>query len=192
MSIFGLGSSTVSGQHYSEGNMIGSVGYGFGNLAQATFSVYKNSTGYNYSAIGPVFLKGEYMITDNFGIGGAFAYAGAEVIWEDEFTTTTTGETLKYKVDWSSWSLLARANYHLGDHDKFDPYLGAGVGYRTAKWNWSDNDPDEDYALSYDSPFHLGMELTGGARYFFTENIGAYVEVGMAKAVVQFGISAKM
>jgi hypothetical protein len=35
------------------------------------------------------------------------------------------------------------------------------------------------------------MELTIGARYFFTENIGLYAELGAAKTVVQGGLAVK-
>jgi hypothetical protein len=35
------------------------------------------------------------------------------------------------------------------------------------------------------------MEITVGARYYFMEHLGAYMEVGAAKSVVQVGLVGK-
>jgi len=37
----------------------------------------------------------------------------------------------------------------------------------------------------------FGFEFTLGARYFFSNNIGVYAEVGAAKSVMQGGLVAK-
>ncbi len=53
------------------------------------------------------------------------------------------GQDYQYNADLSctTFSGIVRFNYHFMDHDKIDPYIGLGVGYRSVKWNYSDNDP---------------------------------------------------
>ena len=42
--------------------------------------------------------------------------------------------------------------------------------------------------LSVSTIFQLGLEATFGTRFFITENIGAYEEVGLARAIMQVGL----
>ena len=76
---------------------------------------------------------------------------------------------------------------------KFDPYLGLGVGYRNSSYKYSSTDPnwDESTFTGFKNPFNFGGDLTFGTRYFFTDNIGAYVELGIAKSILQLGLTAK-
>jgi len=180
---------TASAQAFTEGQSSVSLGYGFGNLSQSLFKAYESLPDFNYKGAGPLFLKYEYGISENIGVGVNVAYIGAKVTWTDEFIEVEPGVPLRQETSWTSYSILARMNYHIpvGSTDKFDPYFGVGIGYRSGKWKASDNDPDFDWGVELDSPFILGMEMTGGARYLFTENIGVYGEVGLAKGLLQIG-----
>jgi hypothetical protein len=37
----------------------------------------------------------------------------------------------------------------------------------------------------------VGIEATFGTRFLFTDNVGAYVEIGLARAFFQFGVTGK-
>ena len=73
-----------------------------------------------------------------------------------------------------------------------------GVGYRKDSWKVESNDPDpeRDYLSSPSTSILVfsqkyAIDMTIGSRFMFTEKIGAYVEVGIAKAVIQGGLTAK-
>ena len=65
------------------------------------------------------------------------------------------------------------------------------VGYRSGTWKFESTDPNGTNDLNISNSFPLGFETTIGARYYFTDNIGLYAETGLAKAVIQAGLSFK-
>ncbi len=186
------GSLSGMAQSFSMGNNNVSVGYGIGNFIQAGFSSYKNYDEYSFKASGPFFLKYEHALSDRIGIGINIAYVGATVSYLDKsYIVDTTSMTFyKQTINWSSYSILTRFNFHFANSEKFDPYMGIGVGYRGAIWKYTDNDPNYDNSASVSSWFPLGFETTIGARYYFSPAIGAYMEFGLAKALLQFGLTA--
>ena len=171
-------------QAFEQGRSQVSAGYGVGNFVQALFQVYEEYDAWESSNVGPFFLKYEYGATEKIGFGVNIAYAGVNGKYdlEDVFTNEVTEETIK----WSSISVLARMNYHFGTHDKFDPYWGLGMGYRTGSWSFSEAGLEASNTL-----FPFGFETTFGSRYMFTPLLGAYAEVGISKAILQFGLNAK-
>jgi opacity protein-like surface antigen len=166
-------------QAFEQGKSQVSAGYGFGNFIQAVFSTYEVYEDFSSSITGPMFVKYEFGVSEKIGFGINFAFASASVSYKDVFAENQS-------INWSTWSGLARINRHFGSHEKFDPYIGLGVGYRSANWKFSESDLDVDNNLM---PF--GFESTLGARYMFTPNVGLYSEVGIAKAIFQFGLNAK-
>ncbi len=191
-------SSSLSGmaQSFSMGNNNVSAGYGLGNFAQFYFSTSYSTTNSNYSfqATGPFFLKYEHALDDRVGLGVNVAYVGATVSYLDKsyVVDSTTMTFYKQTINWSSYSILARFNFHFANYERFDPYWGFGVGYRGATRKVTDNDPNYNRDVSSNTWFPLGLEVTVGARYYFTPAVGAYMEVGIAKAIIQFGISANL
>lgn len=184
----------VSAQAFSEESSYVNVGYGFGNLTQSLFKIGEaNDYQYKYNGIGPLFLKYEYAVSEKIGFGVNIAYAQAQATYKYTATYITDGsKLLEETLDWKSYSALIRFNIHFGDNDRFDPYWGLGAGYRNASWSGFNNDPQSEYDVTtLSTPFNVGFETTLGCRFLFTENIGGYVEAGLAKAVVQFGLTAK-
>ncbi len=183
----------LSAQAFEEGRSYLSLGYGFGNLTQAVIKEAVAESDVKYSSFGPAFLKYEYAIAEKVGIGANLAYLSAKVSATDAYTDINNNE-IKYTetVKFSTFSVLGRVNFHFGDNDNIDPYFGVGMGYRTANWNYTSTDPNapENEDIKSLSPF--GMDMTFGTRFLFTDNVGAYVEVGMAKAVFQLGLVAKL
>jgi len=184
----------ITAQAFSEGSSFLNAGYGIGNFTQAAFKVgEQNDYQYKYNGVGPFFLKYEYAIDDKMGVGLNVAYAQAQATYKYTNTYITDGsKLLQETLDWTSYSVLLRFNLHFGDHDKIDPYWGIGAGYRDATWNGYNNDPQDNYNNGqFNNPINIGFETTFGCRFLFTEAVGAYVEVGIAKAVLQFGLTAK-
>lgn len=192
--MLGFSSNSVQAQATMQGEHLISFAYGFGNLSQSVFQAYEDSRDYEYRGVGPLFLKYEYMIEDKVGIGLNVAYVGANVSWTEDniFVDDQNTVLLQRETDRTSYSVLGRVNFHIGDYDIVDPYVGFGIGYRDASWTSSDNDPERDWGGDFGTSFNVGFELTGGARFMFSDHLGAFAEVGFAKAWTQIGITAKL
>ncbi len=182
---FLLPADKANAQAFKEGSNSISVGYGFGTFLGGLSSNFDQFGDVKYKGTGPLYFKFEHGVTDKIGLGVNVAYATNQ--WDYTYRSDSTTWTESTKR--STYSVLARFNYHIGNSDKFDPYLGLGLGYRNAKWTVEDSGP-EDSGVELKSLMPFGMELTIGARYFFSPNIAAYVEVGGAKSVAQAGLSA--
>ncbi|MBX2978350.1 MAG: outer membrane beta-barrel protein [Flavobacteriales bacterium] len=187
-----LSASSAQAQAFQEGGHTVSVGHGavtfLGNLNR-TFDLY---TDLNYKGLGPLYLKYEYGVTDRIGLGVNIAYATNE--WSYRYQgTDENGNAAQYteSTERNTYSVLARFNYHFGNSDRFDPYFGFGMGYRDANWKFNSSDPNGGSGVEVKSLMPFGFEFTLGARYFFTDNIGLYAEVGGAKSVFQGGLVAK-
>lgn len=179
---------SLNAQVFNPGDITISAGYGFPSLTNTIFNI---AEGENVSTtfIGPVFAKVEYAISETVGFGLNFGYSYGNATY-----TTQDGEIDSILYDsnfkYSSYSVLARFNFHFGNNEKFDPYAGIGMGYRNANYKYTGNDPDG--APSDLNGFnHFGLDFTIGARMYITDNIGIYGEVGVAKAPFQVGIVAK-
>jgi len=179
-------------QAFQEGDHAISVGHGavtfLGNLNR-TFDSY---TDMGYKGLGPLYLKYEYGVTDRIGLGINFAYATNEWSYRYE-TTDDQGNTTTYResTERDTYSVLARLSYHFGNSERFDPYFGFGVGYRDANWKMNTSGPGGGSGVELKSLMPFGFEFTLGARYFFSNNIGVFAEVGAAKSVMQGGLVAK-
>jgi hypothetical protein len=174
-------------QAFEQEKSYGSVGYGFGNIGNIVLNAYENNEGYNYSSLGPIFLKYEYAISDKFGIGASLVYLSGEA----KFTSTNgASNTYNNTISRVGYNAMLRFNWHFGDHDMIDPYFGIAAGYRSNTWSSDFEDPNTE-DLEVKTLNHLGLEATFGTRFMFHENLGAYVEVGLARAIFQIGLTGK-
>jgi outer membrane protein W len=87
---------------------------------------------------------------------------------------------------------MFRFNYHFATGKKIDPYVGLGIGYGSTKYT-SDTDGDDFGVIAeFKSIIPIGTEFTIGMRYFFSDAIGAYAEVGLSKSIANFGLAIKI
>lgn len=113
----------------------------------------------------PVGASFEVGVTDAISVGGNIDYLSSDY---------GAGAGSKFTALYFG----ARANYHFNEilnieSDKVDVYGGLNLGYRSFSWK---NDFDGDYGKSYGSGLYLGA-LVGG-KYYFSDNIGAFLELG--------------
>jgi opacity protein-like surface antigen len=172
----------IQAQAFSKGAVIVSAGYGFPNLQKTLFNLYNIYTGYTVKGFGPAHAKIEYGVNDYIGIGLAINYVNSSVSFTDQYN---------YKLAYNNFKVNLRTNVHYGTAEKIDFYSGLGVGYGNSSFNWTTNDPDGVPSESVIIPINIGFEATTGARYFFTDNIGMYAEIGLAKSIIQIGASFK-
>ena len=183
-----LSTSNVSAQVVKEGNIIADLYYGWPNLYNKVFLALVTSDGednLSSGGIGPVGIRGEYMLADKIGLGFDLAYSNARVKYEvnnyeEKFATTKIGAMVTF-------------NYHFIDNDALDFYGMIGAGYKNRSFKYTSNNPnsvdDFDFgATLIPVAFRLGV----GLRYFFTDNIGLNMAVGFGHSgIINGGVSFK-
>jgi opacity protein-like surface antigen len=192
-------SSKVNAQAVDEGNSIISVGYGFPNLGKSVFKAISAGSDVTIKGIGPIHLKYEYMVGEKIGIGASINIVNFSVNWVDQSMQgyDVNGDPIlvstAYKISSTNYSALFRFNYHFYTDDNLDVYYGLGAGYRGATYKVSSTPYDPDYTFSASGlTIPVGFETTLGMRYFFTEQFGAYTEIGIGKSLIQFGACLKL
>jgi outer membrane protein W len=165
-----------------------SAGYGLGLGYGRLLNAYQGYDGYKFSGFGPVALTFERAVTDNIGIGLQLGYSSYGGTWNQ---SSYLGSTYDYKYKWSTLSIMARGAYHFNVRNRnFDPYIGAGIGYRKYSYKYTSTDPTFNSTsnnISLGIP--LAYQLFVGARYMFNDNFGAYVEAGYGLSVLNAGIT---
>jgi hypothetical protein len=178
-----------------QGNFMISGGVGFVSLegVAQTFvtSVLSFTGGYTNLTTNPsipILVKGEYMISDYVGLGVNVNYS----TFKANFKVATIYDG---SVGMTRTSIIFRGNGHLGkllsdDNKYWDPFIGLGLGYQNIEVSYADNQsltPDPTFTV----PFPVTFEATAGIRYFVVPNFGAYLELGVSRAFIQVGVTAK-
>ncbi len=122
--------------------------------------------------------------------GGGLAFGGSiEVGVIPNLTVGAVGSFRSYSNIGSYYSIGARGSYHFNQllslsDEKFDLYAGAGLVYS----GFSYKDGFLSSAYSYGG---VGLGLHIGGRYFFSDNVGAFLETGVGFAPLQLGVTFK-
>jgi len=126
----------------------------------------------------PIAASFDYGINDNISVG---AYAGFLSQTEDLgfFTTKQTNLIIG-----------ARGAYHLDLVDNFDTYGGLLLGYNIVSAEVTSNNPLFPAGIAVSTSGIVYSAFVGG-RYHFTDNIGAFAELGFGIAILQFGLAVK-
>jgi hypothetical protein len=164
--LFCLGSSMgVFAQEFSKGDKVVNLGIGL---------VPYNGVKHYSNKVLPISGSFEYGIIDNLfdehsaiGLGGYIAYTS----WENKFDDT-----------YSDFILGARGAFHYQFIDKLDTYAGVMFGYDVVSYS----DSHQDVAGS-----GVASSFFTGARYYFTDNLAVFGELGYGIAVLELGISFK-
>lgn len=178
---------------FEEGKSYASIGYGYQLFSVK--SLFKAvATGTNEiktTGFGPIVYKYEYAVNEKIGIGISGAYTSSNISWTNN-TTDALGKnvTYNYKYKYSKFTFTPRLNIHLTENEKIDPYVGFGLGFKKAAFNLDTNDPT--YTDEIDFPTgKVSLEASFGCRFLFTEQIGAFVELGVGHGFFQGGVVAK-
>jgi len=130
---------------------------------------------------GPVYLKYEKSVGNDFGLGLNLAYVYNQ--WEAPGQSySNTSSFLKRH----SYSALIRLNYHFHNKNYYDLFAGFGIGYRRADLIYNIEIPD---TLKTPLSFPLGFELGIGGKYFLNPDLALYFELGTSKSFLQGGLT---
>jgi hypothetical protein len=189
--LFALSLNTAQAQIYPKGTTNFSVGYGafsYGNFILNLIT--KDLKDVNIQKTGPLYIKGEYAVADNFTLGLNVNYSTVA----SGFKLDSIQYLGSYKGDFSlrSTSIIGRANYTIPfAEDKAGFMVGGGLGYRAARLSYTDDNPKTPVDGGFSFPLPITFELTFGLRYYFTQNIGLYTEFGLTRSILQGGITAR-
>ena len=186
-----LAPTKTNAQALEQGNVIIDAYYGFPNLYSTVFeAAYEssNSTGLTLGSQGPLGIRAEYLITDKVGFGidlgmnsSSISYSEADInnnIYDYKFTTRKIGAIFTF-------------NYHFVENDILDAYFVVGGGYGNRTFKFTSTDPNY-IEESVESVIPISYKIGVGMRFFFTENIGANLALGLGQGgLVNAGISAK-
>jgi len=144
--------------------ILANVGIGFG-LSPAWFK----------TSLPPITASVEYAgLPIPLSVGGYFGFARYkfDLFWSDDDALVLT-----------RIAFGARAAWHFNFISNLDTYAGLAIG-------WMVNTYSEDYSLGSSGDFLYGFYA--GGRYFFTNNIGVYLEAGYSGlTLVSAGLSLK-
>jgi opacity protein-like surface antigen len=179
---------------FEEGKSYASIGYGYQLLSVKSLfkSVTTGVEGIKTTGLGPIVFKYEYAVSKKIGIGISGAYTASSISWTDNDAIDPNGNstTYNYKYKYSKFTFTPRLNIHLTENEKIDPYVGFGLGFKKASFSLDTNDPT--YTDELDLPLDkISMEASFGCRFLFTEQIGAFVELGVGHGFFQGGVVAK-
>ncbi len=142
--------------------------------------------------------KGTKFINAGIGLGGGY-YSGGGVgfVASADFGVApniTVGATAGYhsygnayaSYNYHSFDIGARGSYHFNEllnlsTDKADLYAGLGLSY----YSFSYGGYIDNYGSIY-VPFHIG------GRYFFSDKLGAFAELGSAINTLKVGVTLKL
>ena len=191
-------------QSLEAGKIIVDGYYGFGNLYNAIFESLASSSGLNITNrfVGPIGVRGEYLISEKVGFGLDLGYSSASMNYNETITsynydnngvpTMATTDTYNYSVKSSKIGAMVTFNYHFVESDKFDAYFVTGLGYGNRTTTYASTYVDYIVPSSTSSLFPVAARIGFGMRYFFTENIGANLGLGLGQGgLLNVGITAK-
>jgi hypothetical protein len=180
VAILSTAQSTVKAQAFKNGDMVANLGAGFGWY----------SYGYGVSSLPAISLSLEKGIKDidNVGplsIGGIVGFKHATYAWSSS-----------YDWSWTDYVVAARAGIHYDflKNEKLDTYGGIAVGLRfqsESYYSWVPPYGVNDYKKITDSSAHPLFAFYIGGRYYFTDKIAGFGELGYGLGYFTLGLSYK-
>jgi len=194
-------STNVNAQTVEEGNVIIDAYYGFPDLYKSTFkTAYANSGSeidLKIGGVGPVGGRLEYLLTDKVGLGLDVVYNSAKLTWREQqqvYNTTTGNYDTKiydYEASTAKVGAIVTFNFHFVDNDKLDVAGIIGAGYSNRNFKYTSTDPDYTGG-SISGLIPVGFKLGAVMRYYFTDNIGLNLGIGLGQGgLLNGGLSVK-
>lgn len=124
-----------------------------------------------------------------WGLGGFVGYKSLSYKYDNP------GWNFAYDYKYTYLTIGARGTWHYNEWhglDNLDTYGGIMLAYRSVSFKNNTVYPSNWLGGRYEwSGSGVGFSGILGARYYFTDNIGAFMEAGFGYSVLQLGLSAK-
>ncbi|MEY4141730.1 MAG: hypothetical protein RL110_1102 [Bacteroidota bacterium] len=164
----------------------------------------------DYQVVGSMLSYGgrvEYMISDQVGIGADVNYEVSGYSFKfDDYVYDANGNALQdvngdylittYQTQYTAKKMRAmfRLNFHFVQSEKVDMYTAFAGGYRNVNRTSETNPTTSGYSdINLNGALiPVAGRLAVGAKIYFTQNIGAHVELGaFGGGLLQAGLSVK-
>lgn len=181
----GLATKTTQAQVFYEGVNHLNVGVGLGG-----YGSYAYIAGSDYSRTPTIFLSFDHGFMDdlgpgNLGLGAFLGFSSAHA----NYNYAGLGYEWDYK--WSNFVIGARGTYHLLlDVDNVDLYGALSLGLWAQTYKYTNTDPFWNGTLDgSDTYMNLYYAFSVGGKYMFSENFGAFAELGYDVAYLKLGVT---
>ncbi len=164
---------------FLKGDKVVNVGIGIGS------TLYASS--YYHTKIPPISGSFELGFMDgvlekgSIGLGGYLGLSAAK--WESPYLGGS------YGWNYTNFILGARGAFHYPLIEKFDTYAGVLLGYNIVSSKYFGDPSWSVGSAATSSVVYAGFV---GGRYYFSEKIGAMVELGYGIAYLNLGIALKL
>lgn len=174
-----------------------SLGAGVPNMTVSLFNIFNNYNN-NFSAkgTGPFHIKYENRFHPHMSVGLNINTASYDIRYVDDVLDTNKGKIVpnNVRIKGRNTAFNVRYNIHFlnpKNFSNFDCYFGIGMGIRVGKPVLSSEYQYYTPSIKLPNFSVIGFETTIGMRYFFTDHIGLYTEIGVAKSIAQLGLSVR-
>lgn len=201
--ILALGATVnANAQANSQGNFIFDAYYGAPNLGKKFYNAIEDANGtsnFKATGVGPMGLRGEYMVADRVGVGFDIIYNSNNITYTSIDSTyngntdTWTATSNEYKRTMNRVRIQARFNYHFDvSNPDLDAYMGIGAGSnaRYRKFYQNGNEVLDEFKGS-GTLLPVSFRLCTGLRYYFSENVGVNAEIGLGGPLISAGLSVR-
>ena len=175
--LLAMTSMQVKSQIFAVGDKDVNIGIGFG-------ATWYSGVGYK-TKIPPVSASLDLGLKDDIGpgvlgIGGYVGFSSYKWEWNTVYT---------YGYKYTTIILAARGTYHLELVDKLDTYGGLLLGFRIVSSSYYG---DIGYTYTGGAGSGLAYSFFAGGRYYFSDNIAVFGELGYGIAYLTLGITVKL
>jgi opacity protein-like surface antigen len=192
LSLFGFNNQAVA--QVDKGNVLIDLYYGYPNVGKKTADLFNvEDSDLRIGGVGPAGIRVEYMLASNFGLGVDFIYNSTTLNFQEDSLDINSNVVATYDVKASIQRVrvMLRANYHFVQTDAMDAYVGFGAGTNNRFQSIKTDFPNYDGLSSAVTLLPVSARICLGTRFYFTENIGANVELGLGGPLISAGLSLK-
>lgn len=208
ISSFGFSQNSENVPAIKEGTILIDGYYGFPNLYTTVFrAAYADASKNNpnvkqldlkITGMGPLGFRGEYVFSENLGIGVDIGTNSTKITYNESTTVynSSTGQNdpviYNYQFKTQKIGIMGTFNYHFVNKEQVDGYFMVGAGYGSRTFSAKTTNPNYKDEMTL-SPWPLAMRIGVGMRYFFTENLGANMALGIGQGgVINAGLTFKL
>lgn len=168
VAVFSLTQLLAQESTFKQGDKVLNLGIGFGSTF---YGSYYTSHTPALSASFEVGVKDGILDKGSIGVGGYLGYSSAT--WANYYKT-------------SNFIIGARGSFHYPLVNKLDTYTGLLLGYNIYSYKY-----ESTFVGSAGSSSGLAFAWFAGARYYFSNKIAAFAEIGYGISYLTLGVAFK-
>jgi opacity protein-like surface antigen len=174
-------------QSFEKGKTYISLGYSLYDFGRGHRDEYihDDDIKVSFTAI-PIAFRVEYALRERGSFGISTYYENYDLKYSIPYASGIGSFEIQHRLKLFTFNVWGK--HHLGKlQSRFDPYLGLGLGFTRVFFDeggfLGEKHKDKDYIFI--------PEIRLGGRYFLSEKMAAYFEVGVGTVMMHTGLTAK-